>query len=500
MISLFGKDSSNTVSYDYSKISYTAQQVQSRIDQAGYTKIILSPDYKNKPQLQINSTDYYASAIYVLSRPIHNDIKTATGEFIIENTSIMKADKVYVCAMLVTSPKGVRTAVDSLLQGVRDVNLNSVFGGSGILYHNDSILLLTQAIPIVTNLRKFEELLTGDVVVGSEFEFPAFKSDYHKVAFSFGIDEKGTLVEGLDFSSTGSIDSGNLNAGFGTFGNSIKSSSQQFNEAGESYIWNPGNTGGDTTTMTPVDDASIYVDCSPIYTNNSDVTTMVVPYGSAVSDNVSTMFMTGTFQMFYTTLVAFVIMLMTPLLYKMYFSVAMRHGSSENVQLGNKITYSTNLYFMFYAGICIFGLMLDSARKTDMVNGQPHTTEMGFAMMFVVFTFASYMCTFLIRSIGLDDNLYGNLDTQYKYSELFTIYWGFMMENYDFYYSFLGPVFLLLICFFIAFFVVRNKNPNKENPVGPMFALFFLGFLGILSTMGTFMAKSYVLSQTDVIV
>ena len=494
-------DPGSTVYFDYDNIDYSSKQVQSRIDTNGYTKIIITPDYKKSPNLRLNSSDYFVSAIYLLSRPIHLELKEAVGELIIENTSMLQSDKVFTCFLLVHEKGGVLKGnhpIDTLLPhgskgGNQSISLNTLIGGgSAVLYNNDSIVLFSRPLLVNTHLGKYEEFLTGDVFIDTQYEFPAFKHDNHLVSFVAGINEKTALIEGLDF-STGGVDNANLDRGFGTFGSTIQNSSNSFNQAGESYVWK-----ADASTAPPTVDPSTYadnsiVDCTPIYTSGADVSTMVVPYGSGATDEVTRMFMTGTFQMFYTTMVGIAIMLFTWLLYPMYFATAMRHGTTENVEYGNKITYSTNMYFLMYAAICIFGVMVDATMYTH------STTEMAFAMMFVVFTAASYMFTLMLRGVGLDPNLYGDLNTKIKYAELFSLYWGFMLEHYDFYYSFVGPIILIGLVVGITILIYQGTNPGKF-PFGSMIAIFFLGFLGILSTMGTFMSKSVMLKQSDVVV
>jgi uncharacterized protein YhhL (DUF1145 family) len=267
------------------------------------------------------------------------------------------------------------------------------------------------------------------------------------------------------------------------------------NQAGEEYIFDFKAAKSADSTAPAKPNPSDIVQCIPLYDNSDQVSTFVVPYGSAMSDEITKMFMTGTFQMFYTLLIAFVILFLTPILYKNYFAVAKRHGSSDDIEYGNKITYSCNLYFVFFSIIMIVGVLVDAAMYTHSI------TEMGFAMMIIIFFMCTYLFTLMLRGAGLDPNIYGHLQTKVDVMELINLYGRFMSENFNTMYTVVVPAVLILLCFGISVGVYRSKTgDDKSMPFGNMIAVFFFGLFMILATFGTFINRSVEMSAGDAVV
>jgi hypothetical protein len=282
----------------------------------------------------------------------------------------------------------------------------------------------------------------------------------------------------------------NLGAGFGSFSTTIKESGETFNQAGDNYVFDMSKK--KTITSVPMEAvAGEYVDCVPVYDNADQVSTFVIPYGTQLSDETTKLFMTSTFQMFYTLLVAFVILFLTPILYKGYFAVAMRRGNSDDPEYGNKITYSANLYFVLYSTLMVIGVIIDA------IVYQQSTTELGFGIMVMVFFVCTYMFTLMLRSSGLDRTVYGDLLTKYRISEIMGLYAQFMQQYWSWMYSFFVPAAIVGISVGISVAAYQGKPGTTGLPFGPMISLFFIGLFLNLSTMGTFFQKWQMMRAAD---
>lgn len=482
-----------TIYFNYENIEYSQKNIQKTIQYDGYTKIMLLVDPKKPPHMQYNSNDYYASAIYVVSRPQHLEISDADGELMIENTSLTKGAPILLCIPLKKCKKGIASSIDTIIEGVPGTidigESDTTF--HGMLYNHGTVLVRKEPKYIKTDIKKYEGFLTGDVL-----ETAFNRSDYEPVILERFVSESSVepLIEGFDFSTD--MNSSNVGAGFGTFGKTVNDSAGSMNQGGEDFVFDFS-----AKTTTDVSDVKVtaapneIVECVPMYDNNDEVSTFVIPYGSAMSDEVSKMFMTGTFQMFYTLLIAFVILFLTPVLYKNYFAVAMRHGSSDDIEYGNKVTYSTNIYFVLFTVIMIIGVLVDASIYTKSVE------EMGFAMMLIIFFMCTYLFTLMLRGAGFDPSVYGHMNTKVEFGELINLYSRFMGENFSTTYSVIIPAVAICTSIGITVGVYRQKKGDKTAmPFGGMIGLFFLGLFLILSTMGTFYNKSITMSAADVVI
>jgi hypothetical protein len=301
------------------------------------------------------------------------------------------------------------------------------------------------------------------------------------------------IIEGFDLNG---VNKGNVNSGFGTYGNTVKSSSKNFDQAGQDYIFDFSSV---TSMQNQLNGSSAsaneIVDCVPLYDNTDDVSTMVVPYGSAATDESTKMFMTSSFQMFYTLIIAFIIAFSVPGMYKSYFSVAKRVGSTDDIEYGNRVTGSTNYYFMFYAFLMFLGVLLDAGIVTK------SQTEMSFAMMLLLYTMCTYMFTLVLRGMmeKHDRSVYGYFDSNINLSDSLFLYGKFMSENFSVTYSLGVPI--ILIAIFIVLPIVFAKDKGMKGlPFGPLIALFFFGLFMILCTFGTFFNKSRSMQASEIII
>jgi len=535
MFEMYKKDPSvNTVMYLYQDALQGGVlcdgKPQKKMDSDGYTKILFPQDSKHSDlRMQLFGNQYRLHALYVFSESIHESLfsDSVVGELLLEYKPVTRGQsRIMICICLVAGVQGngVQETDDTMVlsghSGDMKTLLTSYFanGIGGVeeawLYHHDTIVVMKRPMDSGSWVRN---VTTGVNVDGldRDFDFP-FLTDtlvdihvqHHGISqkekvgatsspsfvgsmFSWwGGDDKEGFREGLDFEKD--LNQADMGAGFGSFSSTIQQSAQQFNQAGEDYVFdfNKKKSTGDAPTEAT---SSQFVDCVPIYDNADQVSTFVIPYGTTLSDEATKMFMTGTFQMFYTLLVAFVILFLTPILYKGYFAVAMRRGSSDDPEYGNKITYSTNFHFMLYSILMILGVLIDAVVYTQ------NTTELGFSIMLMVFVVCTYMFTLLLRSAGFDEKVYGNMHTRYSMSELTMLYYRFMGENYDGLYSFWIPAVLVAVGFGISIGIYQSKSGTKDMPFGAMISLFFIGLFLVLSTMGTFMKKAQRMRAAEVI-
>jgi hypothetical protein len=469
---------------------------------------IVIPKNVRKPNLHANGKDYCLTKIYILSRPHHHLKPAANGECIFEHESISGDSTLRVCLLLMTENRFLHKWFDSnndmdrLIQfssknSEISIQWNSFFQTSkAVLYHDNRILLIREPFMIKTNIAHFESLLTGDVFDDTYYDFPSYETPYSVVSL---VQDKSheILQEGFDFVNEVTQTS-DLNSGFGTFGNTIKQSAKTFNKAGEDYIFDFNNfnktpsSSGMSTTVLPKDEI---VECIPLYDNTDQVKTFVVPYGSAALDDVTKLFMTSSFQMFYTLLVAFFILFITPPLYQGYFYVAMREsGSSEDIERGNKLTYSTNIYFIFYSILMIVGVIVDATMTGSI-------TEMGFSMMLLIFFVCTYIFTLILRSGYFDPSLFGHTKTKIGILELMNLYLKFMGNNFSGVYSIGLPIIIIGIVIIISIFAYRGKIGDvNAYPFQGMISLFIIGLFMILSTMLTFFKKARDIVKSDTVI
>ena len=509
---MFGKKADVVVSFNYDSITYTRNQIQKSLQKDGYMKIILAKDPKKsvlRPNMQIKKTHYYATAIYILSRPVHKTTEFApVGELVIENESTTNGKKVYACALLQNGFNMVpyKDGVDAMIANESgEISLNhDILGGKASLYNNDSILVWKYPITIQTSLREYAKFLTGDVF--TVYEIPETMDNATVVETRHDTSEGAeTLIEGFDF-GTNIASIGKATKGFSTFNTDVGEAGKTFNKAGEDYIFNfdknsSGASKGKTPSTVP---ASEMLNCVPVYSNTDQVSTIVVPYGSAITDDVSRMFMTGTFQMFYTILVTFLVLFLTPILYRNYFSIAMRHGSADSIEYGNKITYSTNMYFGLYAFMMILGVIIDASMYNASVDGVSlsATTEMALGIMLIVLTVCTYLFAYMLRGFGFDPNVYGHLNTSMQMSDYFNKYLQFMGQNTN-YVALIAPAFLIALMIVIIIPTYQSKTcpeSYKCYPFGALISLFFVGLYGVLVTFGAFMNKSNNMMKADIVI
>lgn len=505
-------------------------QTNRMMEQHGYTHYIVPQDMKTKGQrIMLNGVGYRLASIYVLSEPIHG-FSDPDGEIVLEHKPETRGHaRVMVCipVRVSTTVTGVDDFVlghECLLQEVIDSYL--VGGGGAKTYGGGTIVVMSEPVLTSVPLHEFRGLTGGHdigirgirkerndskALFDTVFDFPYGSSEMVEIDIlmdegSFENDSTVALVGSTkgSLSTTGSLSTGsgneilegfqegvtdlinnmnnnNLGAGFGTFSSTIQQSGQTFNQAGQDYVYDfskKKETTGDTKTTTVGD----FVDCVPIYDNTDQISTFVIPYGSTITDDATRLFMTGTFQMFYTLLVAFVILFLTPVLYKGYFAVAMRRGNTDDIEYGNKLTYSANFYFVLYSVLMIIGVLIDASVYTQ------STTELGFAIMLMVFFVCTYMFTLMLRSAGFDRSVYGDLNTKYSMSEILGIYSQFMIQYTDIW-AVMIPIILIGIVVGITIGAYRNKTGTGDYPFSSMIAMFFIGLYLVLSTMGAFVNK-----------
>lgn len=502
---------------------FVSGKPQKKMDSDGYTKLLFPQDSKHSGlYMQLFGNSYRLHSFYVLSEPIHHSLLSSypiVGEILLEYRPVTRGQsRILVCICMTTSESSENSMILSGHSCDVQPMLSSYFaeGQGGVkeawLYHHETIVVMKHPISCGTWIGKG---LTGVVVDGFDrnFDFPFEDSkmvDVHvqhqdimspPLSTSDESKDSGTssffswwgqegFREGLDFEND--LNQSNMGAGFGSFSNTIKQSAQQFNQAGQDFIFDFSKKKS-STDVPKLATSSQYVDCVPIYDNADQVSTFVIPYGTTLSDEATKMFMTGTFQMFYTLLVAFIILFLTPIFYKGYFAVAMRRGSSDDPEYGNKITYSTNFHFMLYSIMMIIGVLIDAIVYTQ------DTTELAFSIMLMVFVVCTYMFTLLLRSAGFDDKVYGNMHTKYSMSELTMLYYRFMGENYDGLFSFWIPAVLVVLGFGISVGIYQSKSGTTGMPFGAMISLFFIGLFLILSTIGTFFKKSQRMRAAEVL-
>jgi len=489
-----------TLYFNYDELPFYEGQLQKDIRQEGYAHVRFPvSEKKATPHLQWDGVKYNLTSLYILSRAVHRYATAAQGELILEHMSSTTGVPLRLCAALQPEP----TYLDWLLNWRgndmdRIVNrqygrlqLNSLLGTTvmGTINKGGMVtIVLDQPLYLHTRLAPFEALLTGD-----PFPRSAPPSSPMSVTLVQSSTGESSVIEGFDFQND--INGGSLSAGFGTFGNTIDQAGASMNQAGEDYIFDfKASKTADSSAPEKPPTGDI-VQCIPLYDNSDQVSTFVVPYGSAMSDEITKMFMTGTFQMFYTLLIAFVILFMTPILYKNYFAVAKRHGSSDDIEYGNKITYSCNVYFVLFTIMMIVGVLVDAAMFTHSI------TEMGFAMMIIIFFMCTYLFTLMLRGAGLDPNIYGHLQTKTDMMELINLYGRFMSENFNTMYTIVSPAILILLCFGISVGVYRSKSGDDNSmPFGNMILLFFFGLFMILATFGTFINRSMEISAGDAVI
>ena len=504
----YSNKSRSRIYYNYDALPFFEGQLKKDIRQEGYTQVVFPVSEKAQPNIEWEGNNYFVSSIYILSRPVHHfsTVLRDSGELIIEHTSAKSDVKLFLCSPLQTEPTYLEwllnmsgNDIDHMIhRNYGSLYLNELFSEATVATVTTTVetgsagivILRNTPVYLHTQLSPFQKLLTGDPVFAFSKPGPLLQK---KVEMIQMMTSTGGVVEGFDFQND--VNSSGLKGGFGTFGNTIDQSGKSMNQAGQDYIFDFKAAPSASKAGPVVPKASEIVQCIPLYDNSDQVSTFVVPYGSAMSDEITKMFMTGTFQMFYTLLIAFVILFMTPILYKNYFAVAKRHGSSDDIEYGNKITYSTNLYFVFYSIIMIIGVLVDAAMYTHSI------TEMGFAMMIIIFFMCTYLFTLMLRGAGLDPNIYGHLQTKVDIMELINLYGRFMGENFNYMYSLVIPAILILLCFGISVGVYRSKTGDTTSmPFGNMIAVFFVGLLGIMSTFGTFISRSIEMSAGDAVI
>jgi len=509
---------------------------QKRLAEDGYTKIVYAHDAKQAGRrLEYDGVRYRLSCVYVVPRAVYTDASSSMGEMILEHKPETRGQaRVLLCIPLV-SGASASSSVASLLHGQEsnvDEVLGSYFSGSGVplkdawISEDETVVILKTGLAADVAMASFVDP-TGGVDQGvrgiRKERVDGWADPFQGVSTSHVGQGRDILVqhmgvsgptmspssvpvegsasdlmswlgmtegfqEGMDIVS--SMNAPNLGAGFGSFSSTVQQSGQTFNQAGDNYVFNMSKT--NTTSSKPaVATTADYVDCVPIYDNADQVSTFVIPYGTQLSDDTTRLFMTSTFQMFYTLLVAFVILFLTPIMYKGYFAVAMRRGNADDPEYGNKITYSANLYFVLYSTLMVIGVIIDA------IMYQQSTTELGFGIMVMVFFVCTYMFTLMLRSSGMDRTVYGDLQTKYRISEIMGLYAQFMQQYFSWMYSFFVPAAVVGFGVGISIAAYQNKSGGTGMPFGPMISLFFIGLFLNLSTMGTFFKKWQTMRAAD---